>query len=162
MKLGSTNPSILGYRVFWATSAIWLAVFFGSEFVENFGMGPWKERHAFPDFFQEWSSARNLFEGVPIYAPLSIPLRRYVGAPADAMGLVIINAHPPTSVLLALPFARLDFDIAFPAWNLVMLAPIAASLWIVARQLGISPTRWDVFPAIALSLLCSAVWQQVR
>ncbi len=48
------------------------------------------------------------------------------------------NAHPPTSVLLALPLARVPYPDAVLAWNLVSLAAFALSLVIVSYALRLS------------------------
>ncbi len=72
-----------------------------------------------------------------------------------------VNAHPPTSVLLMLPVARLDYRPALLAWNLASLAMLGASLWIVGRELRISFSAWSIFPALALLLLCRPLVQQL-
>ncbi len=80
----------------------------------------------------------------------------------DRRSHVVVNAHPPTSILLALPLARLDFGHAFLTWNLVSLAALAASLWIVQRQLKIPFSAWSFAPLLALLLLCFPPWEQCR
>ena len=60
----------------------------------------------------------------------------YLGRPqADWEKDIAYNAHPPTSVLLALPLTGLDLPDAVLAWNLVTLAALLASLAIVAAGL---------------------------
>ncbi len=60
----------------------------------------------------------------------------YLGRPqADWERDIMYNAHPPTSVLLAMPFTRLALPDAVLAWNVVMLAAFAAALAVVARSL---------------------------
>ncbi len=57
----------------------------------------------------------------------------YLGRPQEERESDIeYNAHPPTSVLLALPLAGFDLPDAMLAWNLVSLAALLASLAIVA------------------------------
>jgi hypothetical protein len=75
---------------------------------------------------------------------------------------VVTNAHPPTSVLLAFPFSRLDFAHAFFAWNVVSLGALAASLWIVQGQLRIPFSVRSFAPLVALLLLCFPLWEQSR
>lgn len=150
-------------RWLWASLALWLLLFQGRAFVENFHADDWQARATLPDFFQEWSSARSHRDGLPVYTNLGIPVERYVKGQADIhRSLVIINAHPPTSVLLAYPFAYLEFDDAFLAWNLAMLGPLAASLALVAFQLRVGVRAWWIFPLVALGLLCSPLWQQIH
>src|ERR1700722_4158402 len=67
------------------------------------------------DFFQDWASARNRTEGLPVYTRHEVTATRYLGvrvAPDDPF-FVPVNAHPPTSVLLAMPLARLGYSDAF-------------------------------------------------
>jgi hypothetical protein len=72
-----------------------------------------------------------------------------------------VNAHPPTSVLLALPLAQLDFPRAFLLWNLATLALLTVSLAIVQCQLKIPFDAWSIGPLLALLLVCHPVWEHV-
>src|SRR5436305_12818254 len=52
------------------------------------------------DFFQEWASARNYWEGQPIYGPQREAWRRYQGrelqgGAATESLFLDVNAHPP-------------------------------------------------------------------
>ncbi|NIL95818.1 MAG: DUF2029 domain-containing protein [Planctomycetales bacterium] len=127
------------------------------------------------DFFQEWASAKNYFHGLPVYASHRVTVPKYLGyrVAGDAaevrgggdravrLGLEV-NAHPPTSVLLALPFAGLDYRHATLAWNLVSLAALGASLWLLGRGLGVGWSPWALCPLIGLLLLCSPFRQQMN
>src|SRR4051794_21139132 len=75
------------------------------------------------DFFQEWASARNFCDGLPIYTNQEESSRRYLGyqRPSPEGFFLEFNAHPPTSVLLVLPLAHLDYPDAFLAWSLLSL-----------------------------------------
>jgi hypothetical protein len=108
------------------------------------------------DFYQEWASARNLLCGAPIYEPQRASSQRYLGcAPeGEAHFFLEINAHPPTTVLLGLPLARLDYRTAVLVWNLISLAALAASAWLVARQLELRLYPWTILPAIVFFMLC--------
>jgi hypothetical protein len=116
------------------------------------------------DFFQEWASARNLCNGLPIYANQEITAERYLGyrRQPDDLFFIEINAHPPTAVLLALPFAALDYREAFFAWSLFSLAALVVSLAVVVRQLGIAFSPWLLVPAATLLLLCNPLRQQIN
>jgi Glycosyltransferase family 87 len=143
----------------WLTAACWLLILRGPAFVENLRTTGGR----IPDFFQEYASARNWLEGLPIYADHHRTAQRYLHVSLDdKRAHVFANAHPPTSVLFALPFARLDFRDAFFAWNLVSLSALAASLWIVQRQLRIPASPWSVAPLLSLLLLCHPLWEQSR
>jgi hypothetical protein len=116
-----------------------------------------------PDFFQEWASARNRFNGLPIYTAQAITLERYLrlwSNPNDPF-FIAFNAHPPTAVLLGMPFTRLDFAEAFALWNALSLLFLAAAGWLIVRQLDLPFSPWDVLPALSLLLLCYPFWHQM-
>jgi len=116
-----------------------------------------------PDFFQDWASARNYREGIPVYAHQEVTVERYLGQrwkPKDH-GFPEINAHPPTSVLLVVPFAFLDFQDAFCAWNVLSLAALAGSVFLIARQLRLSFSGWALLPGLTLLLVCDPFWRQM-
>jgi hypothetical protein len=116
------------------------------------------------DFFQEWASARNVLDAEPAYLSHEITLRRHLGLardPADPQ-FITYNAHPPTSILLALPIAWLSYPDATLVWNLVSLVLIVASVVIVFRELGLPLVSWWVFPALALGLTCNPLRQTVN
>jgi len=70
------------------------------------------------------------------------------------------NAHPPTSVLLALPFSSLDLPDAVLAWNLVTLAALAVGLMIVAAHL---PELKALFlPVLLFAPLCLPVYGNLQ
>jgi hypothetical protein len=118
------------------------------------------------DFFQEWASARNLFTPLPIYTNHKVTIPLYLGYDASDLGRIKVdidvNAHPPTSVLLAVPLAGLDYPDAVFVWNLLSLGALGVSLWLVGRELKISWPLWSLFPAVALLLLCNPLRQQVN
>jgi hypothetical protein len=135
----------------WWSLAFWTIFFRGPDFMAGLQV----PARSLPDFFQEWASARNYFEGLPIYTKHWTTAPLYLGITvARDPAAVVVNAHPPTSVLLALPFAGLDFSTAFLAWNLFSLAALAASLWLVKTQLDIPIATWSAAPF--LTLPCSA------
>lgn len=116
-----------------------------------------------PDFFQDWASARNRFQGLPIYTSQFITLERYLGFwhNPNARFFIELNAHPPSAVLLGIPFAGLRFADAFALWNVLSLAFLVASCAIIVRQLGLPFPLWYLLPAIALALKCYAFWEQM-
>jgi hypothetical protein len=116
-----------------------------------------------PDFFQEWSSARNRLTGLPVYTPHAITLPRYLDRrfPEGDPWAVEVNAHPPTAILLALPLAGLSFPSAFLVWNLFSLAALVASLGLIARGLGWRYSPWVVLPLLALLVVCHPFWHQM-
>ena len=72
-----------------------------------------------------------------------------------------INAHPPTSVLLFLPLAGMEYRPALLAWNLAGLVMLGVGLAIVYRQLELSLPAWSVFPTLAILLLCRPLLVQL-
>lgn len=120
---------------------------------ENITMQP--SRYVLPDFFQDYASCKNLFHGLPIYSEHEWTARLYLRSLPKAGILVVhVNAHPPTSVFLALPFVWLDFESAFLATNLVSLAALAYSIRIVMRELGIAFGPSCYAPTMALAVTC--------
>ncbi len=116
-----------------------------------------------PDFYQEWASARNFFERLPVYASHEVTLPRYLGLRRDTADPYFIerNAHPPPAVLLALPFARLSFADAFVVWNLISLTALAASAGLVVRHLGLAVPAWAWAPAAGFILFCHPFWHHM-
>ncbi len=98
-----------------------------------------------PDFFQEWASARNLSNRLPIYAPHEITLKRHVGIRPDTADryFIAVNAHPPTSVLLALPFTGSDYTDALPfgmlsrCWSWPLAPGLSCRNWTCLFLFGI-------------------------
>jgi hypothetical protein len=74
---------------------------------------------------------------------------------------VDMNAHPPTSVLLLAPFGYLDYPDAVLVWNLLSLAALGVSLWLIARAEQVQLPLWAVFPALTVLLLCNPLRQQI-
>ena len=148
-------------RWIWATLALWPLIFHGPAFIENLRARP-REKPV-PDFFQDYASASNWLGGFPVYGDQHEAATRYLAVHLDnRRSLVVVNAHPPTSVLLALPLAGLDFTVAFLAWNLLSLGVLALSLWIVQQQLKIPLDFGSLAALLALLLLCFPLWEQCR
>jgi Glycosyltransferase family 87 len=114
------------------------------------------------DFFQEWASARNYFEGLPVYTDQRATIPLYLGktdlSPHDRT--IDVNAHPPAAILLALPLANLAYRNAALVWNLSSLGMLVASLVLVGKSLRIPFSFWSVFPLATLLLLCTPLLMQ--
>jgi Glycosyltransferase family 87 len=123
----------------------------------------WPRHDYVVDFFQEWASARNLLNGLPTYTDLRITTPLYLKPDHFDPGEVTVevNAHPPTSVLLALPFALFDYNDAVLLWNLVSLALMAASLCLIKTALRIPFPAEQILPTMALLSLCGPLLLQV-
>jgi hypothetical protein len=116
------------------------------------------------DFFQEWASARNYFEGVPIYTHQADSVRRYLHGEPHAVGMPLIeyNAHPPTAVLFVLPLGLLSYSNACLLWSLWSLLCLGLSGWIIQRLHPNALTLWSVLPCAALLLWCNPFRQQMN
>jgi len=123
----------------WSTAktAAWLAVFAATLVVYFPGY-----RHALAshervgDFFQEWASAKNYWEGLPIYTPQAITAERYLNYKPQYGSTVFVrmNGHPPACVLIGLPLALLSYSKAFLVWNLASLFLLGLTARLVMRH----------------------------
>ena len=142
----------------WLLIALIVISLFGQTFVDRLKPSQFEVL----DFYQEWSSARSLMTGRSIYAPLSETIGPYLGL-AKEPGTEwhwSVNVHPPTSVLLGIPFQTTDYWNAFLAWNLTSLAALATSLGLIFHELKIRFTATCVLPVLAGLLLFEPLWQQ--
>ena len=145
-------------RLLWGAVALWLLILRGPAFVENLCV-----KEIVPDFFQDYASARNTLEGLPVYTSLDATIPRYLGQQRDTdRSLVVFNAHPPTSILLALPLAKLDFQTSLLAWNLLSLVALAGCLWIIFRLLEVRLSAVALCSTLAALLLCHPLWEGIR
>lgn len=117
-----------------------------------------------PDFFQDYASARNYYNGLDVYTDHDITLRLYVD-PGLKVGrgpyTFGVNAHPPTSILLALPLTRFDFRTAHFTWNMFSLLLLAASIALVFRQLEVPWALRALAPTVAMVFLSNALWENL-
>ena len=111
------------------------------------------------DFYQDWGSARNYVTGAPVYSAHSWSVPRHLGLAKNPNATIEYNAHPPASVLLALPLAGLDFPDAVRAWNLLTLAGFLVALGLVVRGLGLGVRT--VLAGVALLAYCHPVYGNV-
>jgi hypothetical protein len=143
-------------RLFWLAAAGLVTVVYGPPFLACF------RTTSLRDFVQEWASARNFRAGRPIYEPQESSLAYHMGYVRRPNHFFLErNLHPPTSVLLAIPLARLSYYDAFFAWNLLSLLPLGASLFLTARALAIRLTPWSALPIYTLLLVCNPLHQQL-
>ncbi len=116
--------------------------------------------NALHDFVQEWASGRNYLHGYPIYEPLAEAVPRHISG--RYFGTVQINAHPPASVLVSLPFAPPEYATAFLAWGLTSLMALGISLWLMMRSRGLGYSAWALLPIGSLLLTSNSLAQQVN
>lgn len=104
------------------------------------------------DFFQEWASAKNYFEGLPIYTPQEVTAWHYLQQTPDASKQIFVrmNGHPPPCVLVSLPFAQLDYAVALYLWNGLSIAALLFAAVLVLRfELGTWRT-WLWLPLLTM------------
>ena len=113
----------------------------------------------YPDFVQEWLSARNFWTGAPVYSPQREALLRHGGVDRPKLDAELPwNAHPPVAVLIALPFGLFtDYPAAHLSWNIVTLSLFVLALALAARELGVPLAWWTLAGGTALVLSCHAV-----
>lgn len=111
------------------------------------------------DFYQEWGSARNWREGLPVYAPQIDTLKRHLGLKYVSV-VIRYNAHPPPVIFLSLPLGWLDYLDALAVWQLLNILLIALSIAVTLRTLECDLSGWWVLPIIALLLLFNPFRQQ--
>ena len=100
------------------------------------------------DFIQEWLSVRNYYSGHPIYESQSVSGPRHM--PTFPAPHLQYNAHPPGSVLLALPFAGLSYHDAHFAWNLVTTPLLLLAVALAMRELCAPFRVWHLLPLAAV------------
>jgi len=115
------------------------------------------------DFHQEWTSAKFFLDDLPVYTKIEVGLERYqkLRRPPKNVPFIEYNAHPPTSVLLVIPFARMEYAQATLVWNLLsiaMIVPIIATIYV---QLGIRFRVFHLLVLIPLLLTCEPLYQQI-
>jgi hypothetical protein len=145
----------------WPAASIWLwgglAMVVSLAYVPLY-VGEFSGRNnSMTDFFQDWASARNFLEGLPVYSNHRVTIPRYLGKTDlnESDLFVDVNAHPPTSIFLLVPFGALSYRDALFCWNLLSLGMFAVSLTLVWQGLRIPCSARSVFPAITVLLLCS-------
>jgi hypothetical protein len=113
------------------------------------------------DYAQEWTSARNYFVGQPIYLDMreSIPLHFGRGWRST---LLEVNAHPPVTVLISLPFGKLNYATAYLSWTVLSLATLPVSLWLIVRRRGLNLNLWLLLPIVTLLITSNPLAQQIN
>ncbi len=152
----ATVPAVNAWPVrrilLWSCLALLAVGLFGPSFVRLLVPAP----NLIIDFFQEWGSARLYRDGYSVYTPLEEALVRYTKIRrSPGWSFNELNAHPPTAVLLALPFGVLDYPTAHLAWNFLSLALLFVSLQLIIRQLEIRFHALDLLWLVPLLLLCT-------
>jgi hypothetical protein len=101
------------------------------------------------DFCTDYTSAQRVLQGLQPY----VPLHCTAGSAHFPPPLKEYDAHPPTSILLLLPFAFLPLKSATALWGLLSLAAYLGSGWLLLRTLG-----WRLLRGLALFAFGSLLW----
>jgi hypothetical protein len=132
-----------------AAAALWLK---GSDTLVAFRPPRTLADFCARDLSQDWLSARAVLNGRSAYAPLR-DIAEVEFGPDEAAKLSAMlpyNAHPPTSVLLVIPFAPLDYTTAWVAWAAVTCVTVLLSLAVISRRLTGRLLIWKLLPVSAL------------
>ncbi len=144
---------------FWCLWLLVVIAIFGPPYLMAF----YPDHKHIGDFHQEWLSARSVLDGGPAYTNQHELVTRYFGiAPEEAKRFVPWNAHPPVSVLLALPLGKLDFGLAQFIWNLANLPLLILSLVLLFRELKIRFTWESVLPLLVVLIGWHSVYSQIQ
>ncbi|MBD3675405.1 MAG: DUF2029 domain-containing protein, partial [Planctomycetaceae bacterium] len=104
------------------------------------------------DFFQDWASARNVMEGVPVYRSHKLAIVEYLNLDDTVEIQIPYNAHPPASVIWMLPFGLFSYPTGTLIWNLLSLGSILIAVAILLKTLCRPIAAWSVFPILVLTL----------
>ncbi len=147
--------------LFWQIAALFVITIRGEEFVRSMRMD-----QVGVDLVQEWASVRNWFTGLPVYEDHAVSLPRHLpemfGDPNKVRIEIHYNAHPPSSVFLALPLGWLSYGDALLAWNVISLLMIFWSIYLIIRGLDLKIPAWFWLPGLAILLLYNPLKQQVN
>lgn len=145
---------------FWALLAALAIAWQGRALLNDFR----PPRRVVVDFFQEWASARNWVDRLPVYESQHTSALRYLGkvVEPDDPYFIEFNAHPPTAVLLGLPFAGLNYRAAVLAWNIFSLAGLVLTIWLVVSQLGLRWNPWYLLPILVVMMVCWPLRRQIQ
>ncbi len=107
----------------------------------------------FFDFLQEWLSAKNYLAGLPVYIEQTDAMLRHTGILLKEGIILHWNAHPPASVMIALPLGHLSYRDAHLLWNLISFTLFLVSLAIIWRELKFPLSPWSLLATVGLILL---------
>jgi hypothetical protein len=150
----------------------WLGVFLalvvmaaqGGQFLRDFWPPPLRTeqgKEEASDYFQDWVSARNVLHGKEAYPKLKDWLNENLSNNPDRFVYVERNAHPPSSILLVLPFGNLDYQTSYLLWGLSELLCFVLAFWLIGRELSL---RWSpqlLVMVAGVCLFCGPLRQQV-
>jgi len=145
------------WKVFWGLVGVPLGFVFALGIVWLLNPASYRYR----DLTQDWLSGRCYFDGQSIYTWHRESGVKYFG-PEAAQWAVKINAHPPVSVLLLLPLAKLPHEQALLVWNVASLGMLGLAVWVVLGRYGLNCEAWHQVAAYCLLVTSIGLLQQVK
>jgi Glycosyltransferase family 87 len=111
------------------------------------------------DFYQFWAAARDFRAGRSIYTPLVESAFRHQAslghAAFDSSGMLPVNAYPPFTTLVFLPFSWLNYSTAYDLWAWCSIGMVAASVLVIVIHLDRRLPWWR--RAVVGTLACAVV-----
>ncbi len=144
-------------KIFWMLVGGAVCLLWGMSIVKRL-TPPYPHLH---DFVQEWTSAKNYFAGEPIYLDMNKSFPIHLGD-AWQVGHIDVNAHPPASVLVLLPFGLLDYTPAYLTWNILSLVFLLISLVLIVRRKGLGFSPWMLLPITTILISGNSLNQQIN
>lgn len=165
-----------------------LLALYGPGFISSL----WPPAGTIMDFYKEWSSVRSFLTGRSVYASQRETIREYLGNDIRARSSVEFtfvkdgkrylknpsrtaveegasftfweeyNTHPPTSVLLTLPFGFHSYPDAQFLWNLAGIGLFLLSLGLLVHELRITVPIWGAATSIGLLMICDPFRQTIN
>jgi len=119
--------------------------------------------NAFFDFVQEWLSARNFWTGHPVYENQKVSFERHTGLPcSDTQMDYFWNAHPPVSVLIALPIGWItDYQVAHTVWSLLTLGVFLISVAAILRELKLELSGPFLAALVVILVSSFPIWSHL-
>lgn len=136
----------------------------GAPFLSSFWPAPLKDEQGqeqASDYFQDWTSGRNVLLGKEAYPVLRHWLDEHLGASPHRVLYVERNAHPPSSILMVLPFCLLDYRPSYLLWDASQFVCFLLGFWLLGRELSL---RWSwslVLMVAGVLMFCGPLRQQV-
>ena len=159
MPTPESHPLSNAWQTFWAVIGVPLVLF--GVFAVVMQLNPAKTRLG--DFSQDWLSAQCYFAGLSVYEPMANSVPRFLGQKNQgSVDSLSVNAHPPPSVLLALPLGKLPFATARLVWNLLSLTSVLLAAVLIVSRRGLALHASNYWPLAVLILASGPLMAEVR
>ena len=109
------------------------------------------------DFLQEYLLARAVLDGNDPYSPVTSLARRFI-SDVPVPVLPHPTPHPPPVALLALPLGLVKYQAAASVWLAFELVCLSASLWLLLKGIGVSPSAGVLIIFTLIGVGLAPVW----